>query len=161
MLFLYKAKSKDGVVFEGTMEMSDRFSLMAELKSRGQVPISISQKNSNMLNIQVIFANSFARVKTSEQILFTKNLSGMLHAGLSLYRAISVLEKQTKNPAMSKVLLSLGAEIDGGGTLSSGLEKFPKIFSKLFVSMVRAGEESGNLDKTTNILTAKTVKIVK
>ena len=148
MLFLYKAKSKDGVVFEGSMDMADRFALMAELKSRGQVPVSIIEKRGSLINVQNISKNLFARVKMSEQILFTKNLSGMLHAGLSLYRAISVLEKQTKNPAMSKILLALGAEIDGGGTLSSGLEKFPKVFSKLFVSMVRAGEESGNLDKT-------------
>ena len=131
MLFLYKAKSKDGVVFEGSMDMADRFALMAELKSRGQVPVSIIEKRGSLINVQNISKNLFARVKMSEQILFTKNLSGMLHAGLSLYRAISVLEKQTKNPAMSKILLALGAEIDGGGTLSSGLEKFPKVFSKL------------------------------
>ena len=78
-------------------------------------------------------------------IIFTKNLSGMIKAGLSLSRAISVLQKQTKNLKFNKILVSLDSEINSGGTLSSGLAKFPNIFSKLFVSMTRAGEESGNL----------------
>ncbi len=69
----------------------------------------------------------------------------MLRAGLSLYRALSVLQKQTKNAFLNKILISLGNDINSGGTLSSGLAKFPNIFSSLFISMTRAGEESGNL----------------
>jgi type IV pilus assembly protein PilC len=69
----------------------------------------------------------------------------MLKAGLSLSRAISVLQKQTKNIKFGAILEALNNEINAGGTLSSGLAKFPKVFSKLFVSMIRAGEESGNM----------------
>ncbi len=78
-------------------------------------------------------------------ILFTKNLAGMLKAGLSAGRALSVLEKQTPKEFFKKIITSLIDEINNGGTLSSGLAKKPKAFSPLFVSMVRAGEESGNL----------------
>ena len=81
----------------------------------------------------------------SEQIIFCKIMSGMLHAGLAISRALSVLQKQTKNPEFNKILTSLASEVNAGGNLSSGLAKFPNVFSKLFVSMVRAGEESGNL----------------
>lgn len=147
MLFSYKAKTKDGVIFEEVLESADRFTLASEIRSRGQIPLSISEKKEGMVKLNKTFQTLFSKVSIQEQILFTKNLSGMLKAGLALYRAISVLEKQNKNPAMNKILLALGAEIDAGGTLSSGLEKFPKVFSNLFVSMVRAGEESGNLDK--------------
>ena len=69
----------------------------------------------------------------------------MIRAGLSLYRALSVLKKQTKNSVLGKILNSLADDINAGGTLSSGLSKFPETFSKLFVSMTKAGEESGNL----------------
>jgi type IV pilus assembly protein PilC len=69
----------------------------------------------------------------------------MLQAGLSLSRALSVLKKQTKNKKMNEILDSISADINSGGTLSSGLAKFPKVFSTLFVSMSKAGEESGNL----------------
>ena len=69
----------------------------------------------------------------------------MIHAGLSLHRALLVLQRQTKNPYFNKILVSLGNDINSGETLSSGLVKFPNVFSNLFVSMVRSGEESGNL----------------
>lgn len=145
MLFSYQAKSKDGKVLQGVLEAADRFAVSREIRNRGNIPVSILEKKSGFLNITEIIENMISSVSHSELILFTKNLSGMLKAGLSLYRALSVLDKQTKNPALKKILTSLSAEINMGGTLSSGLEKFPNIFSKLFVSMTRAGEESGNL----------------
>ncbi len=146
MLFLYKAKLKNGEIFEGTMDAIDRFSLSRELKSRGNIPISIKEKKDNFFSFLSIFQRAFSRIKTEELIIFTKNLSGMLQAGLSLFRALSVLNKQTKNTAFNKILTSLSNEINAGGTLSSGFMKFPNVFSKLFVSITRAGEESGNLD---------------
>lgn len=148
MLFSYRAKSKSGEILEGTMDAADRFSLSRELRSHGNTPISITEKKNNSFDILGIFGSLFSKVKIEEQILFTKNLSGMLKAGLSLYRALSVLKKQTKNVTFSNVLTTLSDEINSGGTLSSGLEKFPKVFSKLFISMTRAGEESGNLTGT-------------
>ncbi len=145
MLFFYKAKSKNGEIFEGMLNSFDRFSLAREIRSRGQIPITISEKKNSAFNQLTNFKRIFSKVKISEQILFTKNLSGMLKAGLSLGRALSVLQKQTRNPLFSKILVSLSNDINGGASLSVGLAKFPGVFSKLFVSMTRAGEESGNL----------------
>lgn len=145
MFFSYKAKTKEGQVVNGILESSDKFSLSRELKSRGYIVLSVLEKKENSFNLDDITQRFFGKVKIQEQIIFTKNLSGMLKAGLSLSRAISVLQKQTKNQKFYKILVSLSDEINAGGTLSSGLAKFPNIFSKLFVSMTRAGEESGNL----------------
>jgi len=145
MFFLYKVKSKTGEITEGTQEASDRLFLARDLRSRGFIPVSISEKKEGVINKLSIFTDLFLTVSIGEQIILTKNLSGMLRAGLSLYRALSVLKKQTKNSTFSKILTSLSNDINSGGTLSSGLSKFPKVFSKLFVSMTRAGEESGNL----------------
>lgn len=145
MLFSYTAKSKNGEIFEGAMDAPDRFALSREIKSRGHIPISISEKRISSLNPLSVIQGFFRKVTISEQVILTKNLSGMLRAGLSLYRALSVLEKQTKNKELSKILASLRNEINAGGMLSSGLSKFPNVFSKLFISMTRAGEESGNL----------------
>jgi len=145
MLFLYKAKSKTGEIIEGMSDFSDRLSFAHDLRSRGYIPISISEKKKNFLNVMLIFNRIFGRVSVNEQIILTKNLSGMLRAGLSLSRALSVLEKQTKNSTLNKILLSISADINSGESLSSGLSKFPEIFSTLFISMTKAGEESGNL----------------
>lgn len=145
MIFSYKAKLKNGEIFEGTQEALDRFSLSRELRSRGDTPLSITEKVPGVFDKLAVFNNILGRVKISEQIIFIKNLSGMLKAGLSLARALSVLKKQTKNKTLSKILVSLTNDINAGETLSSGLAKFPDVFSKLFVSMTKAGEESGNL----------------
>jgi len=89
-----------------------------------------------------------SRVSLAEKIMLTNNLSGMLTAGLSLNRALSILEKQSTNSTLGDVLRSLEEDISKGNTLSEGMRKFPKIFSGIFVPMVHAGEESGSLPKT-------------
>lgn len=145
MLFSYKAKSKEGEIVEGVLETSDRFSLARDLKSRGYITLSISEKKENLFDNLSLILGIFSKVKIDEQIVLTKNLSGMVKAGLSLYRTLSVLKKQTKNPLLNKILESVSNDINSGETLSSGLSKFPNVFSKLFISMTKAGEESGNL----------------
>jgi type IV pilus assembly protein PilC len=150
MLFSYRAKLNNGTIVDDLIEAQDRFAVSKELRSRGFIPLSISEKKSDFLDVATIFDKIFGRVKVSELIIFTKNLSGMLNAGLSLYRALSVLQKQTQNKTFNAILVSIGAEINSGGTLSSGMAKHPKVFSKLFVSMAKAGEESGNLAGSLN-----------
>jgi len=145
MLFSYRAKSKIGEITEGVLEAPERFSLARDLRSRGLIPIFITEKSESFINKLSVFTGMLGKVSVAEQIILTKNLSGMLKAGLSLYRALSVLKKQTKNPKLSKILISLSDDINSGETLSFGLLKFPNVFSKLFVSMTKAGEESGNL----------------
>src|SRR3989344_61212 len=145
MLFSYRAKSKTGEITEATLEASDRLALAHDLRSRGYIPISISPQDGGWADKISVFTGLLSKVNVNEQIILTKNLSGMIRAGLSLYRALSVLKKQTKNSVLGKILNSLADDINAGGTLSSGLSKFPETFSKLFVSMTKAGEESGNL----------------
>ncbi|MFA6301026.1 MAG: type II secretion system F family protein [Candidatus Paceibacterota bacterium] len=145
MLFSYNAKSKTGEIFESTLEAASRFAAARELKSRGSIPLSITEKKENFMGRFSNVLNIFSKVSVNEQIIFTKNLSGMLRAGLSLYRALSVLQKQTKNVKLNKILLALSNDINSGETFSFSLSKFPDVFSKLFVSMTAAGEESGNL----------------
>ena len=130
---------------EGVLYSEDRLTLARELRSHGNIPLLIRAKNESLIDRISALTGLFSRISVNEQIILTKNLSGMLKAGLSLYRALSVLKKQTKNSKLGKILTSLADEINSGGTLSSGLLKFPDVFSKLFISMTKAGEESGNL----------------
>jgi type IV pilus assembly protein PilC len=150
MIFTYKAKSQNGEIVEDVLEAENRFDASRELRSRNLTPISITEKKTDVLASFDFTQKIFSRVKTSHLILFSKNLSGMLKAGLSLSRALSVLQKQTKNPNLNKIIADLSKEINSGGTLSSGMAKYPKTFSKLFVSMIKAGEESGNIVGSLN-----------
>ncbi len=145
MIFSYSAKLKTGEISAGALESADRFAAARELRSRGLTPLSIAEKSAGLADRLEKFSGLMSRVSVSEQIVFTKNLSGMLKAGLSLSRALSVVEKQTKNPKFREIVEALLHDIDSGETFSAALAKFPNIFTKLFTSMVRAGEESGNL----------------
>lgn len=145
MLFSYKARNKEGKIVEGVAEAKDRLHLAHDLREGGNVPITIIEKKQGLNEKFSGFSKIFSRIKINELIIMTKNLSGMLKAGLSLYRALSVLVKQAKNPKLRAILESLAGDINAGLSFSEGLKKFPAVFSPLFVSMVRAGEESGNL----------------
>lgn len=144
MKFQYKSKSKTGETIEGVIEAPDKFAAAKQLRDQGEIPITVKEK-SVVAKFNISLDGIFGGIKLHEKILLARNLSGMLTAGLSLYRAIEVLRKQAKKPEMIKVLDTLLKEIDAGGTLSSGMQKFPKVFSNLFVFMVKAGEESGGL----------------
>ena len=151
MQFLYKAQDSKKNIVSGSIEGADRFAVARELRAQGLTPSSINEKTSHVageIPLPSFLANMFNSVSLSEKIVFTNNLAGMLSAGLTLYRALEVLKKQGSKPAFGKVLDGLMSGINQGGTLSDGLAKYPKVFSPLFVSMVRAGEESGNLSTT-------------
>ena len=145
MLFTYSAKSNMGEISEGMLESADRFSAAHDLRSRGLNPVSVEAKKAKTLEKFGTLPAIFGKVSVAERIIFTKNLSGMIKAGLPLSRGLSVIFKQTKNKELQKIVQSVLHDIDSGATFSSGLEKYPDVFSKLFTSMVRAGEESGNL----------------
>ncbi len=148
MKFKYKEQTKSGEVLEGVKESFDKFTLAKEIRSNGNIPLSIVLESDGKFSFSNILKfNIFSHVSLAEKIVFTKNLSGMLSAGLAITRALSVLQKQSTNRKLVEVLQSLNDEINGGGTLSSGMAKFPNVFSTLFIAMVRSGEEAGGLPK--------------
>lgn len=150
--FKYKVRELSGEEASGESEGADRFAVAAELRSTGKSVVSVEEvKGGFAFNMDAINAR-LSRVKVQELIVFAHNLSSMMKAGLALSRGLSILERQTKNPALKKTLKTLIDEISKGATLSAGMAKFPKVFSPIFVSMVRAGEESGGLSDSLLII---------
>lgn len=141
MLFTYTARNTTGELVEGVIEEPTKTEAIITLRETGLAPITVTEKKKRTLTLDGIFK----RVKLSEKIIFTKNIAGMLRAGLPLARALVVLKKQTTNNYFKTVLESLIASIDNGETFSAALSKYPNIFSSLFIAMVKAGEESGGL----------------
>jgi type IV pilus assembly protein PilC len=143
-LFHYKIQKKDGTPSEGTVEAKDKFALYHTLKQDGSTVISAEEVKEKK-GIEVPFLSGFVGgVKTHDKINFAKNLSKMIDAGLPVTRALSILERQAKGQ-FKKVLVGLNDSLSKGNTFSDSMQNYPKVFSTLFVSMVRAGEESGNL----------------
>lgn len=150
--FSYKAKEADGKEIEGVADSRDRFTLASELRATGKNVVSVKELKENTFLLMRVFNKIFSRIKTQELINFCHNLSAMMRAGLSLSRALLILERQTKNQKFKNVLHSLSEEISKGNTMSSAMAKAPAVFSQLFVSMVRAGEESGGLSESLKIV---------
>lgn len=146
MDFLYKAKNTNGQIIDDHITADSRKIALDELRNLGYSPLYIKETKRNKGEVHIPFIEKlFGSIKLRDKLNMTKNLSGMLKAGLPLYRALTVLEHQTKKDQFKKVLRSLMKSIQGGDTLGHAMSKFPKVFPPLFVAMVDAGEESGGL----------------
>ncbi|MCC7436638.1 type II secretion system F family protein [Candidatus Nomurabacteria bacterium] len=150
MKFSYKARNPNNVPSEGVVEARDKVEAINTIRNMGLTPIFVNQSSGGIFAKLNSISFGTGKIKLSEKILLTKNLSGMLKAGLSISRALQVLSKQTKNKYFKTIIEDLSETINKGGTLSDGLAKYPKVFSALFVAMVKAGEESGGLPNTLN-----------
>ncbi len=146
--FTYKGKDGEGKDVKLTVEADDRFAVYEIARKNGHTVSSVGESRGFSLGnlIQIEKINYFlSRVKLDELVMATRNLGAMLRAGLALSRAISVIERQTKNPRMKGIMADVREEINKGNPFHSALKKYPETFSKLYVAMVRAGEESGGL----------------
>lgn len=144
MLFKYKIVDAKGKKIDGFMEADDKFALYHAIKKEGVTVVSteeIKSKRSFSLDSFMTFLN---RVKTHDKIIFAKNLAKMIEAGLPATRALTIMEKQAKGQ-FKEVLKGISESLSKGNTFSDSMKNYPKVFSNLFVSMVRAGEESGNI----------------
>jgi len=140
MNYTFTAVRKNGEKYEGQMEAVDKLTLARNLRANGDILISVKEKKAGEISLDFL-----QKIKTTDLILFCRNMAGLMQAGVSLARAIEILEKQTTNKKMKDVLHSIFETIKSGGSLSDALGKHPKVFDSLFISMMRAGEESGNL----------------
>lgn len=159
MEFFYKAVTKEGQPVEGKMDSSDEFVLGNILKDQGLVVLSVrKEKNTGISNFFKKYA-VLGKVSIHEKIIFGRNLAAMLGAGLSLSRALSVMERQQRNKMFKQVLANINNSIKEGASLSMALKEHPKIFPALFIAMVHAGEESGDLVRSLATVSDQTEKI--
>ncbi len=149
--FKFKAIGKNKEIYEGIRESEDKFSLYNELKAEGSTLVIAEKIGRERHWFDPIIA-LFGGVPEYQKIIFTKNLGHMIDAGLPIAKSLSVLEKQIKNKHFKNIILSIEAEIRKGQTLSDAAAMYPHIFSNLFVSMVKAGEESGKLSESLGIV---------
>jgi len=155
MKFTYKAVNKEGEVTQGNLEANDQHELVQSLKQEGLTVISAEDSNKKTFDKFIKSILSFGTIGEHDKILFGRNLGSMIGAGLSMTRALSVMERQSKNKRFKKVLSEIADDVKKGASLSSALEKFPKDFTSLFIAMVKAGEESGNLVQSLTVISTQ------
>tara|TARA_B100000745_G_scaffold299990_1_gene252316 strand:+ start:191 stop:1414 length:1224 start_codon:yes stop_codon:yes gene_type:complete len=158
MQFTYTGEDKDGNSVTKTVEATDRFAVYEAARVAGHVVSSVSEKKqfdlSMILDMEKI-NYKLSRVKQDELVMVTRNLGSMLVAGLALSRALSVIERQSKNPRLKGIVTDVVNEVNKGKTFGEAIAKYPKTFNDLYVAMVRAGEESGQMADTLRTLSVQ------
>lgn len=144
--YRYKAIDETGNPMSGTLDAETLQNANAIIVSRGLMPSEVKEVNAgNRDSFWSNIKSITGKVKTNELILFTKQFRSMLNAGVPIIRIMQVLEAQTENKVLREAISGIVGEIRQGSTISDSFEKYPKIFSPLYCSMLRAGEVSGSV----------------
>ena len=142
--YIYKARDTTGKPVKGTMEAATKEELIDKLHKMGYMTTCVSEVAVGM-QIGSIF-DKLKWIATSDMLMFYIQLSNMINAGITILISLSTLSKQIENRRLKEAVGSVARQVEGGSSLSQSFALHPQIFSKLFVSMIEVGEESGKLD---------------
>lgn len=143
--FLYKATTLSGQTVEGLMDGKDEETIIHGLHQLGYIPIRITsvRKKGAALRLSSLLPK---RVGIKDLLIFTQELSTLISAGLPIDRSLNILGTLTENEKLRETTKDVFSRIEGGSSLAEALSQHPRIFSKLYVNMVRAGESGGFLE---------------
>src|SRR5207247_2083622 len=164
--FSYVAMDSRGKETKGTLEVANQNEAIGRLKEMGFFPTKVVEaektkdkadakakaagkaagKKKGGLDLNIKIPGLSGRVKSKVLTAFTRQLATLVDAGLPLLRGLRVLEKQEKHPTLKQIIAELALSIEGGSTFSEALAQHPKVFNRLFVNMVKAGELGGVLE---------------
>ena len=150
-VFIWAGKNKKGDIQKGEMEASTEEAVLANLKRMKIEPTKIKKKPKDLFE-NVAFLQP--KVKTGDIILFARQFSTMIDAGLPIIQCLDILYAQQENATFKKMLRRIKDDVESGATLAEALKKFPKEFDDLFVNMIAAGEAGGILDTILRRLSA-------
>jgi type IV pilus assembly protein PilC len=145
--FSYIATNGQNKTVTGTFEAANRSAVISGLTKDGLKPVSVKEikKTSGGFGFGDFLGQN--KVKNDDLVMFTRQLSAMVSAGVPLLRALTSLEQHTESAALKKVLATIIVDVQGGAQLGDALAKYPNTFSDVYVNMVRAGEAAGILDE--------------
>ncbi|HHV15465.1 MAG TPA: type II secretion system F family protein [Gelria sp.] len=147
MIFYYRALDASGAVVRGTLEADNRNLVIESLLRQDYTIVDIKEdRNREAAKKASLSFSLFESVKINDLSLFTRQLSTMVGAGLPIVRSFHILSEQTKNPMLRKAVGDIRTNLEGGLALNECMAQHPKIFSPMYVSMVKAGETGGALD---------------
>lgn len=147
MLFSYKAVDQTNTPREGTVEAQNTNVAIETVQARGYTVISVeplSEKKS-FLDIEIDW---FQRISNKEVVMLSRQIATLFEAQVSALRIFRLLATEAENPKLQEALTSISDDLQGGSSISRALANHPDIFSPFYISMVKAGEESGTLEKT-------------
>lgn len=154
--FVYEGEDESGKKIRETVTADDRYAVYDMARTNGHTVSSVSEAKgllSGMGGFDMEKINAWlGRVKQDELVMVTRNLGSMLDAGLTVTRALSVIERQSKNAKLKATIRDIIDRINKGGQFFESLGQHPKVFDDLYVAMIKAGEEAGNLAESLRTL---------
>jgi type IV pilus assembly protein PilC len=142
--FTYDAINSQGIELSGEIHAPDLTAAREQLQARGLLPQSLSERSASG---EGGARTAFKKVKPKALQVFSRQLATMIEAGVSVVAALVTLEEQTEDKYLREVIAEIRADVEGGMVLSKAFSRHPKVFNRLYVSMIEAGESSGTLDK--------------
>lgn len=152
MKFTVTVRTPEGAEETSTLEAASRFEIYGLVEKNGGTVVSIEDAKGGFALPAFLNIKFGSGVKADQRITFTKNLSSMLGAGLTLSRALSVIERQSTNKYLKEITQKLQEAVKAGNSFHEALAEFPAVFSRLFIAMTKAGEESGKLSETLAVV---------
>jgi type IV pilus assembly protein PilC len=140
--FAYTAINASGLELDGEVNAPDSTAARESLRQRGLVALTLEEQAASSQN----FVMAVKKVKPKSLQIFSRQFATMIEAGLNVVTALVILEEQTEDKKLARVVTELRADVEGGLLLSEAMARHPRIFSRLFISMVEAGEAAGILD---------------
>ncbi|HTH72145.1 MAG TPA: type II secretion system F family protein [Candidatus Pristimantibacillus sp.] len=160
MRYTYKAKTKDGKTISGTTDAANKQALMEALAKQGAHPILVREEKGPGPGGKAGGKGGFfkPKVKVRDLVVFTRQLSTMVSAGVPLTRSLDTLQQQAENAYFKTVIGGIAKDVQGGVSLGEAFGKYPDVFSEVYINMVRAGEAGGILDSILKRLALQTEK---
>ena len=153
--FSYRAITVEGKVIESSMEAADEGTVSSKLQEMGLMPVHIgSAGRESVFSRDMEWPWKSSKVQTKDVLIFTQELRTLTHAGFPLDRCLAIVAQLSENPVMSAIVRDVLKEVKTGKSFSEGLAKYPEVFPKVYVSMVKAGEAGGALDEILGRLTS-------
>jgi type IV pilus assembly protein PilC len=149
--YAYKVRDRDGKIISGSLDADNTALVANRLRQMGYVPISIDKRTTGFKS-EIAIPGMSNRVPLKDIAVFSRQFATMIGSGLTLLRSLSILSMQTSSKFFQSVIDTVRNDIEGGSSLSQALGKHPKQFNRLYISMIRAGESGGSLDKTLSDL---------
>ncbi len=141
--YTYSAINAQGLELSGELHAADLEAAKEQLRARGLLPRSLSEGKTQAANV----GGAFQKVPVKALQVFTRQLATLIEAGVSVVSALVVLEEQTNDKRLAAVIQEVRNDVESGVILSKALARHPRVFSRLYVSMVEVGEASGTLDR--------------
>jgi len=150
-VFVWQGKTAQGKVLKGEMEASNIEAVYARLRSQRiqPIPARVKEKGTG-LDTEIKIPGFGPKVQPYDVMLFTRQFSTMIDAGLPIVQSLDILAEQTECKPLKNTIREVRRDVSGGTTLADALEKHPKVFDDLYVNMVRAGEAGGVLNTILN-----------